>query len=67
MNNITELQLSRLKDEVKKMRNLQKQYFRTRDKTVLSESKNQEKIIDQMIEDLEMLSLLGTEDHNYGS
>lgn len=57
MDNITELQLHRLKDEVKKMRLLQKQYFRTRDKTVLSESKNQEKIIDQMIEDLENPSI----------
>ena len=34
---------------VSKMRSLQKKYFRTRDKQILSESKYQEKVVDEYL------------------
>lgn len=40
-----------LKVEVKEMRRLQKSYYRTRDHDLLLASKEQEKVIDEMISD----------------
>ena len=40
----------RFMDTVKKMRNAQKMYFRTREKTYLEESKRLEREVDRMID-----------------
>lgn len=42
-------------DNVKKMRELQKEYFKTRDKNILSESILQEKIVDDEINRVEAI------------
>lgn len=44
-------QANRLIDEFKTMRDLQKEYFKTRKNDVLVKSKQQEKIVDEMITD----------------
>ena len=46
-------ELRRFADAVEKMRRLQKQYFQTRDRAVLIESKEQEKVVDNWIRDLQ--------------
>lgn len=45
--------MENLAKQVKIMRDLQKEYFKTRDKVVLSKSKAQERIVDQMIKNIE--------------
>lgn len=44
-------QANRLIDEFKTMRDLQKEYFKTRKNDALVKSKQQEKIVDEMITD----------------
>lgn len=50
-------QLFELKIATKKMRDLQKKYFKTRDYKVLTESKSQEKRVDEMINNIDNPSL----------
>ena len=43
---------------VKEMRALQKEYFRNRDKGILALSKQKEKEVDKLIQDIETLTLM---------
>jgi hypothetical protein len=45
-----QITVEKLAEEVRKMRRMQKDYFRTRSYAVLMESKAQEKFVDAMLE-----------------